>query len=122
MAFRLNDAARNAAADGLVSTMTVLEIRTGTQPTNAGDAASGTLLATITVSWGSASGGVVAVTGTPSATASASGTAGWGRLRNSGDTKRFDGAVGAEFTLADPEIVSGGTVTLTSASITQPAS
>ena len=121
MAFRLNTNRRNVAADALVEDCTVLEIRTGTQPASANDAATGTLLATITVAWGAASAGVTAVTGTPSATAAASGTAGWGRFRNAGDTARFDGAVGAEFTLADPDVVIGGTVTLTSATVTQPA-
>jgi hypothetical protein len=123
MAFRINNASRSAAVTALVNTITVLEIRTGTQPATAETAASGTLLATITgISWGTASNGVISVTGTPNVTAVATGTAGWGRFRNTGDTLRFDGAVGAEFTLADTSIVSGGTVTLTSASVTQPAS
>jgi hypothetical protein len=121
MAIRWNTAKRNALATTGVQSLTVLEIRTGTQPASANTAASGTLLATVTVSWGSATTGVVNITGTPSATASASGTAGWGRFRDSGDTLRMDGAVGAEFTLADTNIVSGGTVTVTSGSLTQPS-
>lgn len=123
MAFRLNDAARNAAADGLVSSIVALDIYTGAQPA-AGAAATGTLLGTITgITWGAAAAGVTAVTASiDDSDADNSGTAGWGRFRNAGGTKFFDGAVGAEFTLADADIVAGGTISLTSASITQPAS
>jgi hypothetical protein len=122
MAIRFNTARRNSLADAGVLDLTVLEIRTGGQPASANDAASGTLLATITgITWGAATAGVKTVTGTPNVTAAATGTAGWGRFRNTGDTMRMDGVAGAEFTLADPNIVSGGTVTLTSASYTQPS-
>lgn len=123
MAFRLNDAARNAAADGLVDDITALDIYTGSQP-SAGGAASGTLLGTITgITWGAAASGVASVSAsTDDDDADASGTAGWGRFRNAGGTKFFDGAVGAEFTLADADIVEGGTISLTSATVTQPAS
>lgn len=122
MAFRMNDAARNAAADGLVTDLTALDIYTGTQPA-AGGAATGTLLGTITsIVWGAAASGVASVSSsTADSSADASGTAGWGRFRNGTGTKFFDGAVTAEFTLADANIVAGGTITLTSASITQPA-
>lgn len=118
---RFNTAKQNALATAGVADLTVLEVRDGTPPASANDAATGNVLATITVSWAAASGGVASVSGTPNATAAASGTATWGRFRNAGDTLRMDGTVGAEFTLADPDIVSGGTVTLTSASLTQPS-
>lgn len=123
MAFRLNDAARNAAADGLVASIVALDIYTGGQPA-AGGAPTGTLLGTVTaITWGAAAAGVAAASGsTADPSADATGTAGWGRFRNAGGTKFFDGLVGAEFTLADPDIVAGGTITLTSASVTQPAS
>lgn len=120
MATRFNSAKQTALAAAGVADLTVLEIRTGSQPASANTAASGTLLATVTVSW-TTSGNPATITGTPSATAVASGTAGHGRFRNSGDTLRMDGAVGAEFTLADTNIVSGGTVTVTSGSLTQPS-
>lgn len=122
MAYRLNDAARNATLEGQVNDLTDLDIYSGVQPA-AGAAASGTLLASITgITWSAASAGSKSVSGTPSDTsADASGTAGWGRFRNAGGTKFVDGAVGAEFTLADANIVAGGTVTLTSATVTQPA-
>jgi hypothetical protein len=121
MATRFNTAVRNALATAGVASLTVLEIRTGAQPASANDAASGTLLATVTVAWGTAANGVVSITGTPSATAVASGTAGHGRFRNTGDTLRMDGAAGAEFTLNSNDIVSGGTVTVTSGTLTQPS-
>jgi hypothetical protein len=120
MPIRINTAKRTATATAMVNGLTVLEIRTGTQPADANTAASGTLLATITVAW-TTTNGVATVTGTPSATAVATGTAGWGRYRNTGDTERVDDAVGQGFTLSNTSIVSGGTVTLTSATITQPA-
>lgn len=122
MAFRLDDNARNAAADGLVANIVELDIYTGTQPA-AGGAPTGTLLGTVTgITWGAAAAGVASVSGsTPDSSADDSGTAGWGRFRNAGGTKFFDGAEGAEFTLADTNIVAGGTITLTSATVTQPA-
>lgn len=123
MAHRLNDAQRNKVADAYVTDIVELDIYTGAQPA-AGGAATGTLLGTITaITWGAAAAGVVNASGsTDDADADASGTAGWGRFRNAGGTEFFDGAVGVEFTLADAEIVAGGTISLTSASITQPAS
>lgn len=116
---RAMDAVRTAVAAEYVNGLTTLEIYTGAPPA-VGAAATGTLLATITVSWAAGAAGVQAISGTPSATAGASGTAGWGRFRNAGDTRRIDGTVGADFTLADTNIVSGGTVTVTSGSITVP--
>lgn len=121
MAIRLNTASRNAAADAAVLNLTVLEIRTGPQPASANSAASGTLLAMITISWAAAASGVAAISGTPSATAVASGTAGWVRVRSSGDTLRIDGAVGAEVTLDNTSIVSGGTVSVLSGQFTMPS-
>lgn len=116
---RTNDARKTAVAAAYVASITVLDIYTGAAP-GVNSAPSGTLLASITVSWAAGAAGVQAVSGTPSATAAASGTAGWGRFRNAGSTEWFDGTVGADFTMADTNVVSGGTVTLTSASVTVP--
>ena len=121
MSIRWNTAKRNALVDAGVASLTVLEIRTGSQPASANDAASGTLLATITIAWGAGASGVASITGTPSTTAVATGTAGWARFRNTGDTLRMDGAVGTDVTLNNNSITSGGTVTVTSGSLTQPA-
>jgi len=122
MAIRFNDGQRTALIAG-TDGLNTLEIRTGTQPATGGTAASGTLLATITgITWAAGAAGVRQLAaGTYQATAVASGTAGWGRFRTTDDARRMDGAVGAEFTLADTNIVSGGTVTLTAATVTQPA-
>jgi hypothetical protein len=103
----------------------VLEIRTGTQPAAATDAATGTLLVSISLpadAFGAPASGQMAKSGTWSASASNSGTAGWFRLRNAGDTVRIDGAVGAELTLDNTSISSGGTVTINTCTITMPAS
>lgn len=106
------------AVDGLVE----LDIYTGAQPASANDAATGTLLGTVTgIAWDQS--GNPAVLNDPpyEGSAVAGGEAGWGRFRNAGGTLRKDGAVGAEFTLADPNIVEGGTIRLTGANLTQPS-
>lgn len=130
MAERLNTALANQVADNLYDVFNsgTLEIRTGSQPASADDAATGTLLASITLpatAFGAASGGVKAKAGTWQATASAAGTAGWCRFKNSGDTKRLDGAVtatggGGEIELDNTNIASGQVVTINTVSATQP--
>lgn len=132
MAIRLNDAVRNAPADALGGEFDsgVLEIRSGAQPATANDAASGDLLATINLpasAFDAAVAGVAEKAGTWSATAGASGTAGWFRFRDTGDNVRMDGSItgtsgGGDIELDDTAIVSGGTVTITAFTITQPAS
>ena len=120
MALRLNDAFRHSKLGALAGTW-ILEIYSGAQPA-AGGAASGTLLGTVTaITWAAASGGERAVSASTDGTAAASGTAGWGRFSTDAGATFFDGAVGAEFTLADTNIVENGTISLTSATYTQPA-
>lgn len=131
MAVRLNTAVRNQLADSLADTFNsgVLEIRTGSQPAAASDSATGTLLASITLpadAFSAASVGVASKSGTWSVAAAATGTAGWARFRNSGDTLRMDGSVtasggGGDLTIDNVSIVATGTVTVTSFTITQPA-
>ena len=123
MALRLNTAKRNALADAGVNGLTHLDIYTGSQPASANSAASGTLLGTISgITWAAASSGAAALSAsTDDSSADATGTAGWGRFRNAGDTLRVDGAVGAEFTLADTSIVAGGVISLTDATLTMPS-
>lgn len=123
-----NDGMRNRLADssGTAFDGGVLEIYTGSAPADAGEA-TGTLLASITLpadSFGAAASGVASKAGTWSATAAASGTAGWARFRNTGDTWRMDVSVGmgaGELSLDDTAIVAGGTVTVNTFTITQPA-
>ncbi len=130
MAIRINTAAQNAIVDthGDAFNSGAMEIRTGTQPASANDAVTGTLLGTITVpatAFGAPASGAVAKAGTWSTTAVATGTAGWYRLRNSGDTIRQDGSVGtsgADAIIDNASIVSGGTITVNTFTITAPAS
>lgn len=132
MAERLNNAIRSDGVDNMLTNFNsgVLEIRTGAQPASANDVASGTLLVSITLpnpAWNPATSGVASKSGTWQGTAVATGTAGWCRMRNSADTRRVDGAVtatsgGGEIELDNTSIVSGGTVTISTASFTLPAS
>lgn len=131
MAERLNDAARNRQADSIGDDFNnaTLKIYTGSQPA-AGGAATGTLLVTITLpadAMGAAASGVASKSGTWSGTASDTGTAGWFRIESSAGSRWYDGAVtatggGGEIELTSTSIVSGQTVTITSFSVTQPAS
>ena len=128
----------------------VLEIYTGTQPTSADDAETGTKLLRITVASGAFTPGAAGnglEFGTPAAgkiskasgevwsgAAVASGTAGWFRFYNNdyetgddaGATKeRFDGSCGtsgAELNLSSTSITSGATTTIDQFDVTFPAS
>lgn len=125
----MDTAATAAVDDSLVTSLgtnAVLEIRTGTKPATPETAASGTLLASITIaSWTAASPGAGQVTGSnPSAvTASASGTAAHFRLKTSGGTAVIDGTVGtsgADLNLDTTTFVSGGSVDLGAPVLTIP--
>jgi len=105
-----------------------LEIYTGTQPATANTAASGTLLATIVLpadAFNAASGGVLSKNGTWDDTVDATGTAGWARLSNgaiSMDMNITATGDGGEITLDNISLITGGTVTVSTFNITQPAS
>jgi len=103
MAWRIGTSARNAACDAIVDLVDAggagsIEIRTGTQPTDPQTTATGTLLATVTLSataFGSSSSGVATLAGVPlSATGAAAGTAGWFRMKSGAGTAIIDGSVG----------------------------
>lgn len=135
MAMRIKESIRNsmlsvisAAADAGSGPSTI-EIRTGAQPANADAAATGTLLVTFTCedpAYASPAAGVMDLDAAPdlTATAAASGTAGWGRVKDSAGNTVWDGAVAAtgtpEFLITSTTITSGQTVTVTVGSITQP--
>lgn len=127
MAVRLSTDLRNVLANAIGSGFNsgTFEIRTGSQPATANTAASGTLLVTISLPgspFGSASAGSVAKQGSWSASASASGTAGWGRLTGGGNVIDVSiGESGADFIIDNASIVEGGTVTVVSGSVTVPA-
>jgi hypothetical protein len=133
MAVRLDDDIRNSLLDGIDSVFNsgTLEIRSGAQPASANDAATGTVLATIALpadSFAAASGGSKAKAGTwQDASADATGTAGWFRMYNTGDTQRIDGNVtatagGGDMEIDSVSITAGQTVTVTSFSLDMPAS
>lgn len=95
MTVRLSTGARNAALDGGVGPAFDggtgrINIYTGAQPASAGDAASGTLLGTLTpasdVFGAAASGVITAAAITSDSSADASGTPGYARVYRTGDT------------------------------------
>ena len=111
-----------AVADVFNTSGTTLSIYTGSQPADADSSATGTLLATLNLPnpcFSAASSGAISKTGTWSGTASASGTAGWFRIENG--SYRIDGTIGTsgqDMNLSSTSIISGGTVTINTASFT----
>ncbi len=136
--FKLGTTARNAACDGIVDTIDGgtppgrLENRVGTQPTNVSDASSGALLGTNLFSnpaFGNASVGVATANAIASDTnADASGTAGYFRIYTGagGDTAALcqgnTSTSGADLNFDNNVIVAGGTIAITSITVTQPIS
>lgn len=134
MATRISTASAKAANDALVALLNsgYIEIRTGTQPATVATAATGTLLGTLTLSnpaFGAsttASPSVAtanAITG--DASADATGTAGWFRAYASGGTAHIDGSVtatggGGDLVLDSTSIVAGGTINMTSWTVSHP--
>lgn len=128
MALRQDTDLRNSLAQAFADAFpagATIEIRTGTQPASANSAASGTLLATITLPtspFGTPSSGAVSKNGTWSATVSTSGTAGYARFISS--TRAFDvsvGTSGADMIIDNASLVSGGTVTISTFTYTVPS-
>jgi len=136
MVTRISTIVRNGAVNGAVDTIDAgpgpgtVQIRTGAQPASVAAAATGTLLGTLTLSdpaFGEAGNGTAtagAVTGDTSA--DASGDAGWYRVLDSTGAALIDGAIsaaggGGEMILDKIAIVAGGTINITSWTITQPA-
>jgi hypothetical protein len=135
MAYRLSTDTRNKACDAIVDDLDAgsgagtIAIRTGTQPTNVGDADTGTLLATLTFSdpaFGAASTGVATASAITSDTnADNSGTAGHARLKDSDGNIHSDCTCGqgsGDISFDNNVIVSGGTVAISSMSVTMPIS
>ncbi len=135
MAFRLGTLARNAGANGAINLVDAgggagkILIRTSTQPTNVGDADSGTLLATLPLSataFGAASTGVKTANSITSDTnAAASGSATQFRMKDFANAVIADGTCGlgsGDLSFDNNVIVAGGTVAITSFLITQPIS
>jgi len=135
MAFRLSTDTRNKACDAIVddfdagSGAATIAIRTSTQPTNVGDADTGTLLATLTFSdpafGNSATGTATASAITSDTNAAASGTAGHFRCKDSAGNIVCDGTCGqgsGDLSFDNSAIVAGGTVAISSFTVTVPIS
>lgn len=121
-----NTTLKNTLLDGIDATFNsgTLQIRSGTAP-GAGNAATGTVLATITLpadAFAAASGGTKAAQGTwQDAAADATGTAGYWRMI--GGANILEGTVtatggGGELTLDSINITAGQQVTITSFTLT----
>lgn len=138
MATRIPTLSRNAAVDAIAARFNAgsgpgyVQIRTGAQPATGNDVASGTLLATITLSdpaFGAGATGTVTVDVTPALTAAAVATAdaGWFRGYDSDDNPVIDGSVtatggGGDMQLNTIALVTAVDVTITAWTITMPAS
>ena len=138
MATRISTAAAKAACDALVDLLDggsgagYIEVRTGSQPATVATAASGTLLGTLTLSdpaFGNASTASPSVATanaiTSDTTADATGTAGWCRAYDSAGTAIIDGSAtatggGGDFEFDSVSIVAGGTIAMSSWTVSHP--
>lgn len=128
MAIQLGVTLRNnriGQVESTVGTSPKLQIRTGAQPATCATADSGTLLVELTLpsDWeGAASGGAVALSGTWSGTAVATGTGAHFRLKDSaGTTTHMQGSVGlgsGDLSLDNNSIATGQTVAVTTWTMT----
>lgn len=135
MAYRLSSDTRSKACDAIVDDIDAgagagtIAIRTGAQPTNVGDADTGTLLGTLTFSdpaFGAAATGVATADAiTSDSSADASGTAGHFRIKDSSPAIHSDGTCGlgsGDLSFDNNVIVAGGTIAIASMTITSPIS
>jgi hypothetical protein len=112
------------AAD--IGSAATIEIRSGAMPATPETAASGTLLATVTISGSfTSSGGVLTAADPASVTIAATGTAGHFRVKTSGGVAKLDGDItatggGGAMTLATVALSSGATLDLGVPSFTVP--
>jgi hypothetical protein len=134
MTYRYPTTVRNSLGDLLTDLIDAgaaagkIEIRTGAQPASADDAATGTLLATVTLidpAFGAWASGSATMSNPASVNAVATGTAGWFRILDSNNVKVMDGAVtatggGGELELSTTAIVSGNPVDLSGGTLTAP--
>jgi hypothetical protein len=129
MTVRLNDNMANDLLDGIDSVFNsgTLEIRSGSQPASANDAATGTLLASIALpadAFAAAASRSKGKSGTwQDASADAAGTAGWFRLKNGADTRRIDGSVtatggGGQVEVDNTSLAAGQQFTITAFNLT----
>lgn len=127
MALTVSAAAAQAMGAALATDIgsgATIDIRSGSKPATPETTATGTLLATITIS-GSFTSASGALTAADPAAASivATGTAGYFRVKTSGGTAKVDGTVGtsgADLNLNSTSFVSGGTVDIGVPTLTIP--
>lgn len=135
MAYRLATDTRNKACDAIVDDIDAgsgagtIAIRTGAQPTNVGDADTGTLLGTLTFSdpafGASATGTATASAITSDSSADNSGTAGHFRIKDSDSNIHSDGTCGqgsGDLSFDNATIVAGGVIAISSFTVTVPIS
>lgn len=131
MALKFSTTLRNGMVDAITTAAggsALIRIYTATRPANPGTAITDqTLLAELTCNATfapGASGGVLTLNSiTSDSSANDTGTAAWFRLLTSGATAVLDGDVGtsgSDLNLNTTSIVSGGTVSITSFTITAP--
>lgn len=136
--YKLGTVGRNGSVDGFTAKIDAgtgpgtLKHYTGSQPTNVSDASSGTLLGTNTFSstsfGASSSGTATAASITSDTNAAASGTAGYFRIRAGagGDTAALaqgnSGTSGCDLNFDNNIVVAGGTIAISSLTLTQPIS
>lgn len=130
MAFQFSTTVRNAWLDQIETTIgtgPLLELRSGAAPADCATADSGTLLATITCPsdfLAAASAGSKVLSGTWQVNASATGTVGHFRLKNSaGSVCHVQGSVtatggGGDMTVSNTSLASGQQVTITTFTLT----
>ncbi len=136
MAITFSNALRTARAAAIItacdagSGAAILEIRTGSAPAGPDSAATGTLLASITLndpSFIAGAAGVISIDESPTisdTSADATGTAGHFRIKTSAGAGVVDGTVtatggGGDLTLNTVSLVSGAAVTITGGTITE---
>ena len=130
MALQLSVSARNARLDAIettAGTAALLKIYTGAQPASCATAASGTLLATLTLpsDWmANAASGSKAMSGTWSGSGAAAGTAGYFRILDStGTTTHLQGSItatggGGDMTLDNTSIANAQAISISSFTLT----
>lgn len=136
MALKLATGVASSMADAITAKVNAgagagtLKVYTGSQPATVATAATGTLLATFTLADPALAAAVAGVADfdfspTVTATAGATGTAGWFRIADSDGNGVLDGAVstsGAELNVSNTSWTSGGLISLNSGTLTQPTS
>lgn len=130
MTLRYNSALRTAQATAIATEAgsgAQIKLYTGTQPASVAAAVTGTLLGTLVVAgtFGTAATGVLTFnTVTSDTSADNPGTAGWFRvMKSDGTTGVLDGAItatggGGDMTLNTTTVTAGGTIAISSGTIT----